>query len=1039
MSPMNDDGTSEASDGGVSSDQKVSPGQRVSSDQKGSSGQRLFWRSLEAKEHPEPLRERASGSDIVKQSIDVSGLTRLRRRQFLTLSGAISALAGVGGCVRRPVEKIMPYTEMPEDVTVGVASHYASVLTRRGEALGVVVRSSEGRPTKVEGNPDHPASAGTTDLHAQAALLDLYDSERARSPMGRGVPRTMPEFDAGLADLARELAASGGAGLRILSEPTLSPTFLRLRVALRAKLPNAVFHTYAPLNDSNERAGTRLALGRPQVVHHRLAEARVIVALDSDFLMTETGSVEAAHGFASGRQMDSAAANPPNRLYAVEPTMSVTGSNADHRLSLPAQSVGAYARALAAALSGRGISLGGSLGSALGPPELAGVPPRWILTVAKDLAEHPGASLVIAGSRQPAAVHALAAAMNSALGNVGKTVVYVDPIDAEESDPFADIAALARDMAAGKVQTLFVLGGNPVLDAPADVRFGEALAQVPLSICLSGHRHETGERCTWHVPQAHALESWGDQISRMGAYSVQQPLIAPLFGGRTDISLLAALLATVGSADAERDPHLLVQATAKAYGATDELSWQRLLQRGVGTGDPLLPPGGAAPLTVHDAAVAAAVRALPEPAPPEVALPDSLEVVFLADNKLLDGRHANNAWLQELPDPITRITWDNAALIAPSTAQALGVASGDMLRLTSKAGSIDIVAWVQPGQARGSIGLPMGWGRKRGGRHALGAGFDVYPLRTSEAPHFAAGVKLTKLGTRYALSQTQEHDVMEGRPIALDATLAAYRAQPNFGQWGSPDPSTPPPWQTQDYSQGPQWGMVIDLNRCFGCSACVVACQAENNIPVVGKDQIARGREMAWLRIDRYYVGDDADEPEVAFQPIGCQHCEQAPCENVCPVNATSHSPEGLNDVAYNRCIGTRYCMNNCPYKVRRFNFLNNNLDIPDTQKMVYNPEVTLRFRGVVEKCTYCVQRIQGAKIAAQREGRELKDGDVVSACQQACSARAITFGDIRDANSAVSRARGVDRNYALLADLGTRPRTRFNGKVRNPNPEMAG
>jgi Fe-S-cluster-containing dehydrogenase component len=1013
MSPMNDDGTTET------------PGGRV------------FWRSLEAKEHPEPLREQASGSDIVKQSIDVPGLTRLRRRQFLTLSGAISALAGVGGCIRRPVEKIMPYTEMPEDVTVGVASHYATVLIRRGEALGVVVQSSEGRPTKVEGNPEHPASAGTTDLHAQAALLDLYDSERARTPTGRGAPRTSGDFDAGLAGLAADLAASGGAGLRILSEPTLSPTFLRLRVALRAKLPNAVFHTYAPVNDSNERAGTQLAFGRRLLVLHRLAEARVIVALDSDFLMTETGSVEAAHGFAGGRHMESASASKPNRLYAIEPTMSVTGSNADHRLSLPAQSIGAYAKALAAALGGHGISLG-ALGSALGPPQLAGVAPPWILAVAKDLAEHQGASLVIAGSRQPAAVHALAAAMNSALGNAGQTVVYVDPVDAEEPDHFADIAALARDMAAGKVQTLFVLGGNPVLDAPADVRFGEALAQVPLSIGLSGHRHETGELCTWHVPQAHALESWGDQVSRAGTYSVQQPLIAPLFGGRTDISLLAALLAAPGAAEAERDPHLLVKATAAAeHGAADELSWQRLLQRGVGSGSPQI----SRELGIQEAAVAAAVRALPEAAPLDAAQPESgsLEVVFLADNKLLDGRHANNAWLQELPDPITRITWDNAALIAPSTAKALGVESGDMLRLASKAGSIDIVAWVQPGQSRGSIGLPMGWGRKRGGRHALGAGFDVYPLRTSEAPHFTAGVKLTKLGSRYPLSQTQEHDVMEGRPIALDATLDAYRAQPAFGQWGSPDPSTPPPWNTQDYSQGPQWGMVIDLNRCIGCSACVVACQAENNIPVVGKEQIARGREMAWLRIDRYYVGDDADQPEVAFQPIGCQHCEQAPCENVCPVNATSHSPEGLNDVAYNRCIGTRYCMNNCPYKVRRFNFHNNNLDIPDTQKMAYNPEVTLRFRGVVEKCTYCVQRIQKSKIAAKREGRELSDGDVVSACQQACSARAITFGDIRDEQSAVSKARAVDRNYALLADVGTRPRTRFLGKVRNPNPEMAG
>jgi molybdopterin-containing oxidoreductase family iron-sulfur binding subunit len=991
------------------------------------SAQRVFWRSLEAKEHPEQAREQAAGSDVVKQAIDAPGLIRLRRRQFLSLSGAISALAGIS-CIRRPVEKIMPYSEMPEDVTVGLASHYASVLTRRGEALGVVVQSSEGRPTKVEGNPDHPASSGGTDLQAQAALLDLYDSERARTPTLKGAAKAGGDLDAALAELAGQLAGSGGAGLHILSEPTLSPTFLRLRAALAAKLPQVVFRTYAPLSDSNERAGTRLAFGRPLVVHHRLAEAQVILALDSDFLMTETGSVEALRGFAIGRHMESASAKAPNRLYVVEPTLSVTGANADHRLSLPAQSVAAYAKALAAALAGHGVSVGGELKEALGRPELVGVARPWIEAVAKDLAGHQGASLVIAGSRQPAAIHALVHALNAALGNVGKTVDYLAPLDAEEPDHFADIAALARDMTAGQVQTLVVLGGNPVLDAPADVQFKEALAKVPLSICLSGFRHETGELCTWHVPQAHALESWADQVSRSGTYSVQQPLIAPLFKGRTDAVLLAAL-----GADTERDPHLLVKTTAAAHGAVDEPSWQRLLQRGVG---PRNAAQSASGLSLQQGAVAAALRALPGAMPLSN---DALEVVFLADNKLLDGRHANNGWLQELPDPITRITWDNAALIAPGTAQALGVTSGDMVRLTSTTRSIDIVAWVQPGQALGSIGLPLGWGRKRGGKHALGAGFDVYPLRTSDAPHFVAGVKLTRIGTRYPLSQTQEHDVMEGRPLALDTTLAGYRAQPSFGQTGSPDPGAAPLWKTQDYSQGPQWGMAIDLNRCVGCSACVIACQAENNIPVVGKEQVARGRAMAWLRIDRYYAGEDADQPEVAFQPVACQHCEQAPCENVCPVNGTSHSPEGLNDIAYNRCIGTRYCMNNCPYKVRRFNFSNYNLDIPETQKMVYNPDVTLRFRGVVEKCTYCVQRIQGAKIAAKREDRALRDGDVVSACQQACPAGAITFGDIRDDQSAVSRARGVDRNYALLAELGTHPRTRFLGKIRNPNPELKG
>jgi molybdopterin-containing oxidoreductase family iron-sulfur binding subunit len=518
-------------------------------------------------------------------------------------------------------------------------------------------------------------------------------------------------------------------------------------------------------------------------------------------------------------------------------------------------------------------------------------------------------------------------------------------------------------------------------------------------------------------------------VSRTGAYAVQQPLIAPLFGGRTDSELLAVLAGAT-----ERDAHSLVKATAAERGATDQPSWQQLLHKGVSARNDAQVIGV---LPLQEPAVSAALATLPAARTPSN---DALEVVFLADNKVLDGRYTNNVWMLELPDPITRITWDNAALIGPSTAKALGIAKGEMVRLSGPGGAaIDIVAWIQPGQAPGTIGLPLGWGRKAAGSHATGAGFDVYPLRSSAAPHFASGVQLKKLGAKYKISQTQDHDLMEGRPLAVDASLDEYKSSPDFGQWATPDPSAPPLWERQDYSKGQQWGMVIDLNRCTGCSACVIACQAENNIPVVGKDQVARGREMHWLRIDRYYIGEDEDQPEVAFQPIGCQHCEEAPCENVCPVNATSHSPEGLNDIAYNRCIGTRYCMNNCPYKVRRFNFLNFNETIPEPQKLMYNPNVTIRFRGVVEKCTYCVQRIQGAKIAGKREGREVKDGDVVSACQQACPSQAIAFGDINDPNSAVSKARAVDRNYALLSDVGTRPRTRFLGKIRNPNPEMKG
>jgi molybdopterin-containing oxidoreductase family iron-sulfur binding subunit len=551
---------------------------------------------------------------------------------------------------------------------------------------------------------------------------------------------------------------------------------------------------------------------------------------------------------------------------------------------------------------------------------------------------------------------------------------------------------------------------------------------VPTSFCLSSHLNETAARCTWQIPRAHELESWGDQVARSGHYAVQQPLIASLFGSRSDIELLAVL-----AGEADGSGHAVARATAAARGYGDELAWQRLLQRGVADRNEAQVIGG---ISVQAEAIAAALRDLP-PAP--ALSSDALEAVFLTDNKMMDGRHVNNGWLLELPDPITRITWDNAALLAPKTAKALGVENGDMVRVTTAAGSIDIAAWVQPGQAQNTVGLTLGWGRTHAGSHGNGAGFDVYPLRTSAAAHMVAGVKLQKLAGKHAISQTQEHDSMEGRPLALDATLSDYKAEPNFTQFESPDPTSPPLWKTQDYSKGPQWGMVIDLNRCIGCSACAIACQSENNVPIVGKEQVARGREMHWLRIDRYYVGEDENEPEVSFQPIACQHCEEAPCENVCPVNATSHSPEGLNDIAYNRCIGTRYCMNNCPYKVRRFNFLNFTKDTPDTQQMQYNPNVTLRFRGVIEKCSYCVQRIQTAKIGSKREGRALKDGDVVSACQQACPAEAIVFGDINDPESEVSKQRAIDRNYALLADVGTRPRTRFLGKIRNPNPEMKG
>jgi Fe-S-cluster-containing dehydrogenase component/anaerobic selenocysteine-containing dehydrogenase len=989
------------------------------------SGQKMLWRSLDQKADPAKVQEAQCGSDVVKRNIDQSELFTINRRKFLTLSGAIGTLAGVEGCIRRPAENIMPYADMPEYVNPGVPMHYATVTTSSGEALGLVVTSYEGRPTKVEGNPDHPASLGATDIWAQSAILDLYDTERSRQPHQAGVATDFATFDKAFDAKIAELVKKGGAGLAILTQSTLSPSYVRVRELLLKRLPRAAFFTYSPVNSGNARLGALAAFGQPLLPIHDFSKAKVIVALDSDFLGTEPGNVQAARGFAQGRDV-AGVTSEMNRLYAVEPAYTNTGSNADHRLRLSGQDVARYAKALAAELGANGVDLG-QLSTAVAGTNTDGIPAPWLKVVAKELVQNRGQSLIVVGQRQPAAVHALAASLNRALGNLDRTVAYATPIDTLEGDGYAAISALSKQMATGAIDTLIMLGGNPVYDAPADLKFADALKKVPTSIHFSSYVDETASLCTWQVPRAHELESWGDAQSLTGVYSVQQPLIAPLWGGRSDIEVLGKLAGLPNWRGYD-----IVQATVDERGIRGEIAWRQLLNKGVA---PSTFGTVTAGLAARDADVANALKQLGEPAP----LGDSFEAAFIADPKLFDGRFANNQWLLEMPDPMTRITWDNAAMLAPSTAKELGVKNGDIIRLSKGDASIDIVAWMQPGVAARSVILPLGWGRTLAGSNGNKKGFDVYPLRSSASPHYLAGVKLEKLDVRrYPISQTQEHDVMEGRPIAIEATLDEYKDKPNFPEFESPDPAYGPLWKTQDYSQGNQWGMLIDLNTCTGCSTCVIACQAENNVPVVGKDQVARGREMHWLRIDRYYVGESEDEPDVAFQPIACQHCEEAPCENVCPVAATSHSPEGLNDIAYNRCIGTRYCMNNCPYKVRRFNFLNFNQEVPETRQMGMNPNVTVRFRGVVEKCTYCVQRIQMAKIKAKTQGRrELREGEVVVACQQACSTNSIVFGDLNNPKSAISRRYRADRSYGLLSEIGTRPRTRFLGKIRNPNPEM--
>jgi molybdopterin-containing oxidoreductase family iron-sulfur binding subunit len=1047
------------------------------------------WRSLEEKLNPDVYAKDAA-AEFPKgvgplEAGEQGDKLSLSRRGFVTL-GAITAALAAEGCARRPVEKILPYSKAPEYSVPGLSYHYATVHRHRGDAIGLLVESHDGRPTKIEGNPTHPSSLGATDATTQATIFDLYDPDRSRGPrkLHAGLNSTWAELDAAFAEIVRTNLGDRGARLRILAEPTNSPTFQRVRDAVISRFPLAKFHTFTPVNETEAREGSRIAFGQSFNVLVDYAQTRAVLSVDSDFLGTEPGNVRATKGFSASRRVNSPK-DDMARLYVVEPVLTTTGATADHRLRLAARDAGSYLLALAKELMAtQKVDLGDAGGAVSKAADVPGVKKEWIVAVAKDLAANKGKSAIVVGSRQPAWVHALAHAVNVGLGNAGQTVSYFPVAEPSEKNQLEDLKALTADIEAKKVGTLLILGGNPVYDAPQDVKFEARLREVQTSIHLSSHLDETSELCSWHIPLAHELETWGDQRALDGTRSIQQPLIAPLFGARSEIETLARL-----AGDPNPGGHDLVKATIKGALATPldlDKTWNNALKRGILQA--AMPPYGAP--AIRGGEIATAIGAASAKAKKPIAA-DNVEVSFAADPKLLDGRHANNMWLQELPDLLTKITWDNVAQVSPGTAKAMDLASGDVVRLSREAGQpVDVAVWIQPGTADNVFALTLGWGRQSTGRYGKKHGFNVYPLRTTDAMGFADGVKVQKLSSaekeaikdklarpglaggpspapgrtgpddpyeaesqRYKLSQTQDHDVMEGRPDAIDATLAEYRENPRFPQFpaenhgrksGAIQPKVLPLWSKQKY-EGHKWGMAIDLNACTGCNACVIACQAENNIPSVGKEQIERGREMFWIRLDRYFTGEDHDNPQVNLQPVACVHCEEAPCENVCPVNATEHSPEGLNDMAYNRCIGTRYCANNCPYKVRRFNFLNYNGDdgvVPDTEKMHMNPNVTVRMRGVMEKCSYCVQRIEEAKIASRRDGKPIKENDpngisVVSACQQVCPADAIAFGDLNDKDSRVANLARRDRNYYLLADLGTAPRTSYLGKLRNPNPEM--
>ena len=968
------------------------------------------WRSLgelEASPESRAFREREFPEGASEPPDAVT------RRTILTLLGASAGAAGLVAC-RRPEEHIVPYVQPPEEVMPGVPRHYATTMPNGTSAYGLVVESHEGRPTKVEGNELHPASLGASSARVQASILDLYDPDRSQAVLKHGEVSTWADFAAAWKERTKLHAADGGETLALVTTPSASPTLARQLAAFQKAYPKARVAVHAPVSEANALAGVARAAGRPLLSVHHLDKAKAILAIDADLLHADPEMIRHTRGFAAGRRVASTG-DTMNRLWAVEAVFSVTGVNADHRLRLSARKIPAFVAALAAELQKGGLAI-----DAPAAPSVPGLDGAWLRALASDLLANKGASLVVAGPRQPAAVHAGVVALNAALGNVPTTVEYREPVDAVLPSPaaFADVVSALRD---GKVKTLVVMGANPGYDAPADLDFAAAAAKAEQLVHFGSHVDETGALASWHVPSAHFLEAWGDARARDGSLSVVQPLILPLYGSKSDVELLGLL-----ASGEDKPGHELVQATWKPVlgEAEFEKRWNRVLHDGV------LPQSALAgvkldlrPGTLGELAAAASAAGSGE-----------LELVFQACPRLDVGQNANNAWLHELPDAVSKATWDNPLLVSPATAAAKGLTDEDVVKVETGGKSLELPILRVPGMADGTLALYLGYGRTKAGRVGNGVGFDAFPLRKAAALDLATDVKLTPAGRRFPIAQTQEHGSMEGRAIIREATLGHYKKEPRFAEEETPLFSL---WTEHEYKKSPQWGMVIDLNSCTGCNACAVACQSENNVPVVGKDQVRRGREMAWLRIDRYFTGEPADA-QAAFQPVPCMQCENAPCEQVCPVAATVHDAEGLNAMVYNRCIGTRYCSNNCPYKVRRFNFFNYTKDTPRVLKLANNPDVTVRARGVMEKCTYCVQRLSAAKIDARLGGRELEDGDVRTACQQACPAEAIQFGDLTKLESKVAKARANDRTYALLADLNTRPRTTYQARLRNPHPALA-
>ncbi len=1038
-----------------------------------------YWRSIE--EHADTPEFREFIAEEYPHEIEEWD-NSLSRRNFVKVMGASLALAGLSGCVIQPSERIVPYVRPVEGMLPGKANFFATAMSLGGVATGLLAKAYEGRPVKIEGNPDHPGSRGATDVLAQASLLGMYDPDRSQEVTYRGGPKTWETFMAELRAAIEENRKDGGAGLRFLTETVTSPTLIDQFSKVKAELPNSKWIQYEPVNQDNAMAGAKMAFGSPVQTIYKFDRAERILSLDADiFSGFNVGYIKdysKGKGFSEEKKEIS-------RLYCVETTISLTGAKADHRLAAKPSQMAEIAKAIAKAVGVAGATSTYTENSA------------WVAGVAKDLVEHKGKSLVVAGDNQSPVVHALAHAMNAALGNAGETVVYAEPMSpGTDKLQVEQLRELIGDIDSGRVRMLVVLGGNPVYNTPADLKLSaERMSKVPMRVHLGLYLDETAEHCHWHIADKHYLEGWSDARAYDGTASIVQPLIQPLYDGKNvhevvqlflrenfdkkdhDIvkeywqrQNITASAAATAKAETKKEGHSengthkeadaakpAASPTAAPVAATAprnfEDNWRKAVHDGV------IPNTAAA---VKSVTANSAFLSQPETKP---AASGNLEIAILPDPCVYDGRFVNNGWLQELPNPLNKITWDNVALISPKTAADLKINTGndarefaggaqgtsfintkggnqfaDLATLTYQGGKIEkpVPMWVAPGQPDGVITIFMGYGRTRAGKVGTGLGYSTFDVRRSDAMDHGFGA-ITATGEQTDIASTQIHFNMEGRDLLRVWDIEQFEANTDMGHQHDEYSMSMYPYEQHQavYEKNYRWGMTIDINSCVGCNACVLACQSENNIPVVGKEQVNRSREMHWLRIDAYYGGDINHAEGPHFQPILCQQCEQAPCETVCPVHATVHSAEGLNDMVYNRCVGTRYCSNNCPYKVRRFNFLlYQDWDTPQ-YKLMRNPEVTIRSRGVMEKCTYCTQRISAARIEAEKDGRKIRDGEIITACQSVCPTDAIKFGDISDPHSAVAKAKKDHRNYNLLNELNTQPRTTYLAGLKNQNKEM--